>query len=48
MEQTALKDVWRFVITITGALSAMTSGPLMMLMWHVDNLGSETQVCLGN
>ena len=40
MGQTTLKDVWKSVITTTGALSVMTLGPLMMPMWHVDNWDS--------
>ena len=38
MELPALKDEWKFATTMLGALSVMTCGLLMMLMWPVDNL----------
>ena len=43
MDVLTLKDEWKFVITIDGALSVMTHGLLMMPMWHVDNLDSVAQ-----
>ena len=44
MEPPASKDVWKSVTTITGALSVMIHGRLLMPMWHADNLDSETVV----
>ena len=44
MEQTILKDVWKSVTITIGALSVMTFGPPMMLMWHVDSWDSGIQV----
>ena len=44
MEPLTLKDEWKFVTTINGALSVMTYGLLMMPMWHVDNWDSVAQV----
>ena len=44
MELTVWKGVWKSVITVPGALSAMIHGPFMMPMWPVDNLDSEAVV----
>ena len=44
MEPPALKDEWKFVTTMFGALSAITRGLLTMLMWPADNLDSVALV----
>ena len=44
MEPPALKDEWKFVTTMLGALSAITHGLLIMLMWPADNLDSVALV----
>ena len=44
MEPPALKDELKFVSTISGALSVMTRGLLMMPMLPVDNLDSVALV----
>ena len=44
MERLALKDEWKFVTIMLGALSVMTLGLLLRPMWPVDNLGSVVLV----
>ena len=41
-----MKGELKFVITMLGALSVMTRGLLLMLMWPADNLDSVTLVSL--
>ena len=41
-----MKDEWKSVIIILGALFVITHGLLMMLMWPADNLGSMELVGL--
>ena len=40
MEPPALKDEWKSVTTMLGALSVMTYGLLMMPVWPADSLDS--------
>ena len=43
-EVMALKDVWKFVTTVPGALSAMTSGTTLMLKLYATSWALLTQV----
>ena len=44
VEQATLKDVWRFVSMLLGALCVISIGEQLMQMWHVDNLDLVDQV----
>ncbi len=39
-----MKDEWRFVWQVSGALSAILDGLLLMLKWFVVNLDTPLQV----
>ena len=40
------KDVWKCVLTISGAQSVIVAGRLQKLQWPVDRQDSHLQVCL--
>jgi len=44
VERATLKDVWRFVTMLLGALYVMNIGEQLMQTWHVDNLDLVDQV----
>ena len=48
VEQATLKDVWRFVSMLLGALCVISIGVQLMQMWHVDNLDLVDQVNILN
>ena len=39
-----MKDVWRFAGMRAGVLCAMTTGELLMQLWHVDSLDIQQPV----
>ena len=46
LEELTILAVWRFALVRPGALSAITCGQLLMLMWYADSWDSPDTVSL--